>query len=73
MSDEIIQVDPMDPSKKSSKVSASLREESTVILDTNNPQCFWNDTEVPDGGKVCENGQTFECQMGSWIKLNKPC
>jgi len=73
MGQDITQVDPVDSAKKNSRVVDSLRSESTVILDTSKLQCYWNGVEFPDGGKVCDSGVTYECHMGSWLKLDKEC
>jgi hypothetical protein len=73
MSDDITRVDPMDSAKKNSRVVESLRSETTVILDKAELQCYWNDAEFPDGSEVCDNGVAYQCNMGSWLKLDRGC
>ena len=73
MSDDIKQVDPIDSTKKNSRVVDSLRGEATVILDKGKSQCYWNDVEFPEGSEVCDKGVAYECQMGAWLKLNREC
>jgi len=73
MSEDITRVDPMDSAKKNSRLVSSLSGESTVMLDKGEVKCYWNDAEFADGSKVCDSGVTFQCHMGSWLKLDSSC
>ena len=73
MDDNIRKVEPMDSARKNSEVSASLDSEATLILDASKYQCYWNDSEFPEGTRVCNSGVTYECQMGHWVKLHISC
>jgi hypothetical protein len=73
MSEDITRVDPMDSAKKNSRLVDSLRGEATVMLDKGKLKCYWNDAAFPDGSKVCDSGVTYQCHMGSWLKLDSSC
>ena len=73
MSDDIIQVEPMDSSKKNSYVIASLDEEVTVVMGDSTTECFWNDVEFPEDSMICDNNVAYECQSGKWLKQKSPC
>ena len=73
MSEDITRVDPMDSAKKNSRLVDSLRGEATVMLDKGKLTCYWNDAEFPDSSKVCDSGVTYQCHMGSWLKLDSSC
>jgi len=73
MGDDISRVDPMEAKKKNSETADSLHGEKTVILGEEKSKCYWNDVEFSDGSKVCDNGVTYECHMGLWLKRDNPC
>ena len=72
MSDDIVKVDPMDSTKRNSQVVNSLDDGGTVEFKPDQP-CYWNDAEFKDSAKVCDNGVTYECQIGHWLKLKEGC
>ena len=67
MSEDITAVDPMDSAKKNSEVLESLNGEQTVVLGEE-PKCYWNDVAFTDGSRVEDDGVTYECHMGFWLK-----
>jgi hypothetical protein len=72
MDDQITQVEPMDVSKKNSKIVESLADVSTVIMDKE-ITCYWNDTEFQEGSMICDSGMAYNCNMGYWIKQDSGC
>ncbi len=69
----ITPVGPMDPNKKNSQVAVPAEEESTVLLNTAQKVCYWNDQEFTEGASVCDNGVVCECSFGKWVKTGKSC
>ncbi len=61
-------VEDMDSSKNNSPIAGPVEEEATVMLNTAKNTCFWNDQEFQDGAVVSNNGVSYECSLGSWIK-----
>ena len=68
-----VPVEPMQPNKKNSPVTGPIEEESTVLLDSNQPPCHWNDREYPDGTVVCADGAVYECSFGKWVQQKGSC
>jgi hypothetical protein len=73
MSEDIIDVDPMDSAMKNAKVINSADEAGTVKFENGVSQCYWNDAGFPEGTRVCDNGTVYECQVGHWLKLKIGC
>jgi hypothetical protein len=73
MSEDVIDVDPMDSGLKNSKVIHSLDEAGTVKFDSEGGQCHWNDAGFPDGTRICDAGVLYECQVGHWLKKKEGC
>jgi hypothetical protein len=73
MSEDIIDVDPMEQTMKNSKVIKSIDEAGTVKFEDGQSQCYWNDAGFPDGAKVCDKGVVYECQVGHWLQLKNGC
>ena len=73
MGDKIVKVEPRDAGKKNSDIVESVSGGSTVRLDQDSFVCYWNDSKFPEETLVCDNGVTYECQMGKWVKLQDPC
>lgn len=71
MGNDITKVDPMDFTKKNADVVESLSGEQTVILGEDKSNCYWNDVEFSDGSKVSDQGVTYECHMGIWLKRSQ--
>ena len=71
--DDPVQVEPMDPSRKNSKVARSMSEADTVSMAGAVKRCYWNDTEYEQDERVCDNGICYECSLGYWVKLDEPC
>ncbi len=61
-------VDPMNPNKKNSNIAGPVSDEATVIIDKARNTCHWNDVSFPDGALVENEGVTYECHFGQWIK-----
>ncbi len=73
MSEDIIDVDPMDSALKNSKVINSADEAGTVKFEDGVSLCYWNDAGFPEGTRVCDNGTAYECQVGHWLKKKSGC
>ncbi len=73
MSEDIIDVDPMDTAKKNSKVIHSVDEAGTVKFEDGVSECYWNDTGFPEGSRVCDKGTAYECQVNHWLKQKDGC
>ena len=73
MSNEIIQVAPMDVNRKNSELTDKLSGERTVILGNDKPKCIWNDENYEEGSVVCDSGTAYKCHMGLWIKESDNC
>ncbi len=69
----ITPVGPIDSSKKNSKMFVPSEDESTVVLTKVRKVCDWNDQEFPEGANVCDNGATYECSFGKWVKTGQSC
>ena len=77
-------VEPMDPNKKNSVIAGPIWDEPTAIVDkASGPRkdgsfdfhpssntCHWNDVSFPEGALVENEGVTYECHFGKWIKKN---
>jgi hypothetical protein len=70
---DITKVDAMDDGKKNSPVTVATEEESTVMMNSANKTCVWNDQQFTDGDHVCSGGTVYECSFGKWIKTPTGC
>ena len=73
MSEDMIDVDPMDSAMKNSNVIHSVDQAGTLKFKDETSRCYWNDAGFPEGTKICDNGTAYECQMGHWLKLKGGC
>lgn len=65
-----IEVDPADPSKKTSEIVGPASDEATVQLSELDRKCSWNNVEFEQGARVRTGGQQFECSFGKWIPVD---
>ncbi len=73
MSEAIIDVDPMDPAMKNSRVIESVDQAGTVKFEDGRSRCYWNDAAFSEGTRVCDGGVAYECQVGHWLRLKGGC
>lgn len=65
-----INVEPVDPAKKTSEILGPMSEESTVRMDLQNEKCYWNDTEFAHGDQVTIEGKCYECSYTRWLEVD---
>ncbi len=68
-----VQVAPMDPARKNSKVAKSISDADTVSMSRASKHCYWNDTEFEPDDHVCDRGTCYECSLGYWVMLDESC
>ena len=73
MSDEIIQVAPMDKERTNSEITEKISRETTVVLGKDQPKCIWNDEKFDEASIICDNGVAYKCHMGVWVKQDDGC
>ncbi|NKC13220.1 MAG: hypothetical protein GKR94_13795 [Gammaproteobacteria bacterium] len=66
---DVTEVDAQDPAKKNSPIMVDVESESTVVLDAATRFCYWNGGEFPEGAEVTNNGNSYECSYGNWVKI----
>ena len=62
-------VDPIDPAKKTSRVTDEIGDEITVSMDLMNAKCIWNDQEFTQGDRIENDGKCYECTFGRWVMV----
>lgn len=73
MSDDVKNVECMDPAKKNSNLIDSLQGEKTAIFGEDKTRCFWNDEEFAEEDLICGNGVVYKCNMGIWVRQDREC
>lgn len=66
---DVVNVDPVDPGKKTSEIAGPSADEATVSMDMMEESCYWNDQEFKLGQRVSSGGTCYECSFGRWIEL----
>jgi hypothetical protein len=69
MSESGDNVEPIEPSKRSSDIAGPTGDEATVSMEMMNAKCYWNDAEYENGGRVNSEGKVYECTYGRWIHV----
>lgn len=64
-------VEPIDPDKKTSRVTDAISDEITVSMDLMNAKCVWNDQEFSQGDRISTDGKCYECTFGRWVKVSE--
>ncbi|MEN8656448.1 MAG: DUF1496 domain-containing protein [Marivita sp.] len=68
MSDDIIKVGPVDPTKRTSDIVQDESGEDQRAI------CYYNGVEFSTGARVCGADYILICQSnGTWYRTNKPC
>lgn len=68
---KIVNVDPMDPTKKNSPVLGEGDPSGEVVPDA---VCYWNGVAYSPGAVVCDRGMTKECTgSGTWLSTGGTC
>lgn len=70
MSNNPVEVEPVDPGKKTSEILGPMSEEPTVKLTSQHQQCYWNDAEFSHGNQVILDGKCYECSYGNWLEVD---
>ena len=71
MSDKnTVNVDPVDPAKKTSERADPSADEATVSMELMIENCFWNDREFKLGQRVSSGGKYYECSFGRWLEID---
>ena len=71
MSDNtVVNVDPVDPAKKTSEIAGPSADEATVSMEMMSESCFWNDQEFKLGERVGTGGKVYECSFGRWLEID---
>ena len=65
-----VNVDPVDPAKKTSERAGPAADEATVSMELMNENCLWNDREFKLGQRVSVGGQCYECSFGRWLEID---
>lgn len=65
----VVNVDPVDPAKKTSEIAGPSADEATVSMDMMSESCYWNDQEFKLGQRVSVDGKCYECSFGRWLEL----
>ena len=73
MRETMIDVDPINPDMKNSRVIESVDQAGTVKFEDGQSRCYWNDAAFSDGTRVCDGGVAYECQVGHWIRRKDGC
>jgi hypothetical protein len=68
--DKMVQVDPVDPAKKTSEIAGPAADEATISMELMNENCFWNDREFKLGQRVSAGGKCYECSFGRWLEVD---
>lgn len=72
MSDStVVNVDPVDPAKKTSEIAGPSADEATVSMEMMSENCFWNDQEFKLGQRVSSEGKSYECMFGRWVEIEE--
>lgn len=64
---EAIEVEAVDPSKKTSQILGPSSDEATVQMSEMDQKCYWNDAEFEQGAKVVADGKAYTCSFGKWL------
>ena len=64
-----IPVEARDPSKKTSGILGSVKEEATVMMDLQDELCYWNDAEFSQGDQITVDGKRYECTYTKWLEI----
>ena len=59
-----------DPAKKTSTILGPMSEEATVKLNSQDVQCYWNDTEFSQGSQIIADVKCYECSYGNWLEVD---
>jgi len=65
----VVNVEPVDPAKKTSEIAGPSADEATVSMDMMSESCFWNDQEFKLGQRVSAEGKCYECSFGRWLEM----
>jgi hypothetical protein len=60
-------VEPADPSKKTSQILNTTKDEATVQMDQLKKKCYWNDEVFNQGEQIEADGHCYECSFGRWV------
>jgi len=68
MSDTGVSVEAVDTSKKNSEIVEAGADVTTVSMDMQDAECYWNDVEFSRGARVNSGGIVYECSFGRWVE-----
>jgi len=65
-----VDVEPVNPAKKTSEILGPMSEEATVRMDLQDEHCYWNDAEFSQGDQVAVDGKRYECSYTRWLEVD---
>lgn len=68
MADTGVSVDAVDNSRKNSDIVEAGADVTTIGMDQQDANCYWNDVEYSRGARVNSDGKVYECSFGRWVE-----